>query len=464
LASWATAATFLKAPREDSLINEQKDRFDIFFRSRMGASGLTHQLLLGDNTVLRSVLAVSALTGTRNTAFLDQDFETSPVEDDELQQQKVSFTSSISHKFNQRVSLKGGIFLNRIGYSLNSVFQSPTGGRPQVLASGEGSAWLIQPYLDLKLRLTPGLDFQGGLHGMYFLLNDSRVLEPRLALNWSVFKGHKLRLAYGLHSQMQLPGTYFAAFPGPNDIPVTPNRDLDFTRAHHFSFNYQNQVSSYWLIRVEPYFQQLFQVPVSQDPTQMFSALNLLEGYVDQELVNEGEGRNYGVELTVEKLLHKNYYFLFSGSLYESLYRLPTTEYLPSRFDGNYALSGSGGWEREGTNKKGHQRITGLNLRMIYRGGMRGMPIDLEASRQEMRTIFDQSAGFTERFPDYFRLDLRFTLKRNRARFTRTLGIDIQNVLNTQNVAHKYYDFQLDQILTRYQLGIIPLLSYRLEF
>ena len=38
-------------------------------------------------------------------------------------------------------------------------------------------------------------------------------------------------------------------------------------------------------------------------------------------LLNEGTGQNYGIELTFEKFLGNNYYFLFTSSLFESTYK-----------------------------------------------------------------------------------------------------------------------------------------------
>jgi hypothetical protein len=43
-------------------------------------------------------------------------------------------------------------------------------------------------------------------------------------------------------------------------------------------------------------------------------------------------------------------------------------------------------------------------------------------------------------------------------------SIDIQNVANYQNVAFNYYDAFQNKIITKYQLGMIPMLNYRWEF
>ncbi|MEL7530795.1 MAG: TonB-dependent receptor [Bacteroidota bacterium] len=451
--------------RTDSLIDEQKDRFDISFLSNMGAIGGTHKLLIGDRTLWKTVVALSSQQSGRTSNFLDTSYQGILSEDDQLLQNRLSITSNISHKFNPQLSLKAGAYLNRIGFQLNSIFRPPgTTGRFQTLALADGATWLFQPYADFKYNPHPKFSVQAGLHGMYLFLNDTRALEPRASMSLAINSRQNLRFAYGLHSQIQLPGTYFAAFPGPVDIPITPNTDLGFTRAHHLVLSYQYQFSPFLVVKLEPYYQSLFNVPIVNDPSSTISSLNFFEGYVDQELENLGTGTNYGVELSVEKLLDNNYYYLLSGSLYESNFVAGDGISRPTRFNGRFAFSGTGGWEKEGVNRKGQNRVLGLNIRTMYRGGLRAMPIDLAASRQAQRTIFDSSDGFSEQVADYLRVDFRLTLKRNKARFTRTFGVDIQNLLNTQNIAFRYYDFQLDEIVTKYQLGTIPLLSYRVEF
>jgi len=61
-------------------------------------------------------------------------------------------------------------------------------------------------------------------------------------------------------------------------------------------------------------------------------------------------------------------------------------------------------------------------------------------------------------------LDLRIYLKRNKVGRNNTLALDIQNVANQKNAAYNYYDAQKGQIIQKTQLGLIPILSYRVEF
>ncbi|RMG66961.1 MAG: TonB-dependent receptor [Bacteroidetes bacterium] len=461
-----TSLTLYSGPQEDSLRQEAKDRYDIDFRSRMGAMGVTHRIALGTNTSLRSVLAVSGIESTRFGDIITDTGALRRVEEDTLVQTRVSFHTALRHRFSARSQLTVGTYLNQLGYRLGASRRHPfePAAALQPLNHADGSYFLLQPYANWHYQLGSNLGLDAGLHSMYFFLNGSRSLEPRLSLNWQMFRRHSLRLAYGLHSQLQAPGTYFATVAGPSGQVTTPNTDLGFTRAHHMVLGYHALLAENLHLRLEPYFQYLFGVPVVPDPFRPVSVLNLQEGYVTDSLVAEGRGRNMGIDFSLERYLSNNYYFLLSGSLYDSKYTAADGVSRDTRFNGNYLFSLTAGREFERVTKRGKNKVFGVNLRGIYQGGFRAMPILLDASQQAFTTVFDDSQGFTERFPDYFRADLRVVFKRFAPKYTRTFSLDIQNVLNTQNVAFETYDFVAGGIVTRYQLGLIPLMSYRIEF
>jgi hypothetical protein len=114
--------------------------------------------------------------------------------------------------------------------------------------------------------------------------------------------------------------------------------------------------------------------------------------------------------------------------------------------------------------KKGKAGSLGFNVKTVYVGGLRNTPIDLPASVAAGETRYIDSETFKNKNPDYFRLDIRISLKRNYKNLTSTLTLDIQNVTNRKNVGGQYFDAKTGKINYYYQSQIIPLLSYRLEF
>jgi hypothetical protein len=65
---------------------------------------------------------------------------------------------------------------------------------------------------------------------------------------------------------------------------------------------------------------------------------------------------------------------------------------------------------------------------------------------------------------DYFRTDFRIYWKWNKPKRSTTFSIDIQNVLNRKNEAYQYFDQVQQQVVTKEQLGLIPLVAYRWSF
>ena len=59
---------------------------------------------------------------------------------------------------------------------------------------------------------------------------------------------------------------------------------------------------------------------VENIPNGTYSLSNATDQYDPRVLVNEGAGRNYGVELTLEQYLHKGFYYLASASVFNSFY------------------------------------------------------------------------------------------------------------------------------------------------
>ncbi len=91
----------------------QKDGFDINYTSKMGAAGFSHTLQLGARTGLKSVVVASGLSNSRDGYILsradtDRRFL---VERDSVSRMRISYTSTLTHRFNPKNLLKTGIFL-----------------------------------------------------------------------------------------------------------------------------------------------------------------------------------------------------------------------------------------------------------------------------------------------------------------------------------------------------------------
>lgn len=440
----------------------QKDGYDIDFKSKMGALGVTHALALGAKTGLKTVLVASGLENSR-TGYIHS--MSTPAdrylsEQDANTKTRLSFTTSLSHRFKAGNLLKAGVFLTYQADSVKSITRNQ-------ISEGKIEGLIVQPYLSWQWQLAPRLTADLGLHYLYYSYNTTQSLEPRAALRFQANPQTSLSLSYGLHSQLQQPAVYLSVIEAVRGKDEQPNRRLEPTRAHHVVAGYQRNFGPSGTIKVEGYWQNLFHVPVATgDPTlsarpiPTFSALNLVEGFVDQPLENAGTGRNYGVEVSYTKYLTQDFYLLVSGSLYNSTYVAGDGVRRSTRYNGNHTFSLTAG--REFKNQK--NSIWGINTRILWMGGFRDTPINVEASREQGTTVYALKEAFTLKMKNYFRPDLRIYWKKNHPKYSRTLALDIQNVSGTQNEAYSYYDILQRQLVKQYQLGLIPILSYRWEF
>jgi len=177
-------------------------------------------------------------------------------------------------------------------------------------------------------------------------------------------------------------------------------------------------------------------------------------------LVNKGTGRNYGLELTLEKFLSKGYYFLFTASLFDSKYKGYDEVLRNTAFNGNYVFNLLGGYEH----KVGRRSMITVDLKTVWAGGRRYILIDLEKSIKEEEEVRDWTKAYDNKYDDYFRTDLRFGLKMNGKRFNQEWGIDLQNVTGFQSLFMEGYDAGKQEIYSVPQQGFMPMFLYRIQF
>lgn len=441
-----------EAERDSSLWESEKDNQDITFSSSTVISGATLSLPVGKKSNWRTVFAYSSLQTERTAEVLDANFQLQPRDLATNDQLKASLHTTFTHQLSAGQQLRVGAVMTQQAYN---IYQAQN---QLAYASGEGAGMLLQPYLDYQTQLSRNLQFKAGLHYTHFTFNNTDALEPRAALNWRIAPNQHLRLAYGLHSQLQIPQLYFASLR--NNV----NEMLELSKAHHYVLGYEKRLNLTTKITAEAYYQSLYDIPVQANAQTDFSAINMLEGFVLSPLENTGTGRNYGLELGVEKYFNGEFFYLSNISFYQSRYTGSDGIERDTRYNGNYTFNFTAGKEWTKNKDNGKQRIWGVNLRAVALGGFRDTPIDVAASQEAQRTIYTSGQAFTIQQNAYFRTDLRVYLRKNKPGKSSMLILDIQNATNQENAAFSYFDTYTGSVVQRNQLGIIPILSYRWTF
>lgn len=451
-------------PKADSTLwkTEGDKRYDEKFRSNTGAWGATHAINLNKKAFLKTVVLYSAYENGFQQKRYTNDYFLEPRYDESYRLRKLGVSSTLNYKLNARLALRAGAIWSHQSYDLFR--ESWNGDRKKMerFLSSNGQTGTLQAFAQLNYKLSEKLTANLGVHSLALLLNNSRSVEPRGSLKWELAPGQSLAFGYGIHSQMHPLALYFYSNQLSDAGVNYPNINTDFTKAQHFVLAYDRLLNEHTRLKIETYYQSLYAVPVSADGQNAFSLLNVTDGFVLRRLANTGKGRNYGAELTLERFLHNNFYYILSGSVFTSEYTGSDNVWRSTRFDGGGAGNFLVG--KEWLMGRSKNNVLGINLKTTCVGGFRATPIDLAASRRRGETVLVESQTNSQRLDAYFRSDIRVSWKRNRTGFTSTLSLDVQNVTNRENIYSQYYDSNLDEIRTAYQLPLIPVLNYRIEF
>lgn len=437
-----------KAPED---WEEEKDQYDINYRSNTGALGANVSIPLAGGK-LSGAVAYSSTSQSR-ISEIDPSayFQDVYVKTDNYDQGNAMLSTHLSYStsFSKNISWHLGVNVNSINNSVDALKSTKFYNFPvqyEQALNGGNDGVLFQPYTDFQFSFSPVLSVNAGVRYVNYTFNSTSAPEPRASVVYKSGQKSSFSLAYGLISQTQLPQFYAAA------------KDLELTKAHHVDASYSTILTGDVQLRTGVFYQKLYDVPTG---FMNFSAINFLEGLPPEDLVNDGTGKNYGLDITAEKQFFNRHYILVGGSYYESKYALADGVEKDSRFNGKYTVSAIHGKE---WTKEAKRRTIGLNTRFLYLGGMRQTPVLAGPSQLGGETFYDPNNLYAEKLGDYFRLDLRLSFRKNKPGYTRTFAIDIQNLTNQQNDAYQYYDRVQAKTVMKYHLGIIPILVYRVDF
>ena len=443
------------------------DDEDLRNRVKRGVLGLSHQYFFNAKTYSKVVLSAD---GTENRATIDTiappSEELTPQYRQAYQRHHLRLHALVNHKVNDRQVLRGGVHAVRAGISLNDSIIYPGWDRFRIITDEEGAEWRLRPYLNWQYHLDETLELNLGLHSL-FTEYDQRV-EPRLGLTYHLGPRRSLNAGYGLHSQTPAVAQRYRQERLPGGQIRRPNLQTETVKSQHAVLGYRQELPQSWHLRVEAYYQDLYDALVEPRPS-TYSGLN--RGSFDfaypDSVVNRGRGRNYGLDLTLEKFMDQGFYMLTTLSLFDSRYRGSDGQWRHTAFNSQVVANWVGGKEWVLLEKKGakpSRHILTVDGKLSYAGGQPYTPIDPVASRRAQSTVYDQEAAYSKRFKDYFRADLRLGYKIAGARVTQEWALDIQNLSDRDNPFGQRFNAETGTVSTIKQLGFYPMFLYRITF
>lgn len=428
-------------------------------KTGMYAAGITHMLSLSNKAYIRSVISSSSSYSSQDYGTMDNLGSMNDSYYDDLKNNALRVNSYFNKKFSSRFNLRAGVGLNFLNYNYyTKVYQQETEEWNTYLDS-KGETELYQGYAQIKYKFTDRLIFSGGLHYAHFTLNQDNSIEPRVGISYELPNEHKIGLGYGKHTRHEQLPVYFVENELEDGSIHMPNADLKLTRSHHFMLSYERPVFDNSFFKAEAYYQHIPNLPVSSNPDKYWSPIF---GGVNPEdtLSNIGTGKNYGIELTLSRQFSKGYYFIVTSSLFNSEYKAADGIWRSTRYNIQFVNNVVGGKEI----KWGDNKMISLNGRLIWTGGKRITPVDLEASIEKGEAVYDTNHVFSKQAKDYFRLDLGIKLHFYKKKTEQVISLDIQNVTNRLNTWYEIYDAENEQVIDFPMAGLIPVISYRIEF
>lgn len=447
------------------------DNRDQYFRTGMGFSGIVYAKSLSDQTFFRAVVAGSARYSAANhdLVWRDSSFAVDSITAKmgyRNSEQRYSFNFYFLHRATAKHTIKTGMFNDMYTNELHDSVFSLVANEWQVRQDYSGSSFLIQPYVQWKYRPNDRVTFNTGVHGQYFTLNGSVAVEPRASVRWSINDKQSVQVAGGMHSQMLPAYVYYTHVAG-DSLHRLHNKDVDFMKSIHSVVGYDLSIGEGMRIKVEAYYQYLYNVPVEKKSSS-FSVLNQGSGFsrfFPDTLVNEGTGTNYGVEFTLEKFFSKQFFFMYTASVFDAKYTGSDGITRDTDFNTRYAMNLLGAYEFS----LGPKQTLQIGTKVTMAGKRWFTPIDTIASALENEEMYIDSMRNTQQFSTaYFRLDVRVVWKYNAKKVTHEIGIDLINLTDQQNILGLTYSPSStpgkSPVQEQYQLGFLPLFYYQIDF
>lgn len=423
----------------------------------MGASGISHRIFLNDKQFLKTTLAATINGVDVETERVDNNFTASPQHEIRNKTYNIVLSTYLNTKFNTRHTNKTGIVATNINYDLFLKNAPDNNTPPQILVDENSNSQLINLYSNSKLDLGKKITANIGVNTQFFTFNNAFSIEPRAGMSYRFTPNQSINFAYGLHSRLERISYYFIK----NQSGEQINKDLGFTKAHHLVLGYDLLPHEFTHLKVETYYQHLFDVPIISNT--IFSMINQLnDWFFDGNLENKGTGRNYGLDITFEKYLSKGYYYMATASVFRSVYKGGDNVWRNTRYSRNYVFNFLIG--KEWMMGKNKSNIFSLNTRFSLLGGDRYSPVNIAQSIVEEDPIFDEVNAFSQQYSPAFTNHFTASYKLNKKKTAHEFALKIINTTMYKEFQGFRYNFQTQTVDQKREALFFPNLSYKIEF
>lgn len=424
------------------------------------AVGISHKKSIGDNSFLSSNIGFTKNSYSNETRLFHPDADTlnsgyfTPYQDLSNIENKFEFSSTLYSQLGSKISNETGIRADIIVVNSHSAKSENSDQYLSNIYSFNEVAKNFNTYTQFKYDIVPSVTINAGLASTLFSEVNEITIEPRLGLKWQYLKFSSLSLAYGKHTKREEIKTYFYRSPENGERNI-----LELSKSNHYVASLDFDLSKSTSIRVESYYQSLYDVPVIEDTPYSFINYTTMWN-INGPISNRGTGTNIGIDLSLERTMTKGLYYLLTASIFDSKYIDAQKVERNTLYNRNYLTTLAIGKEFVIKGKN----LLGFNVNGTYMGGGRLTPYLTEESHEAKKIIYDSDRLYENQADTEIWLNAGITYKVNRERSTVTWGLDFQNALLTEQMAGYKYNLNKNSIDEDKVLFLLPNFFYKIEF
>ncbi len=444
--------------------------------------GVSHKIHFGRNWTWRTTVAYNAqhvnydlgywsLTRQSNNDVLRplqyaEPRRIHPFSHSKMNEDRVLFNTEVSKQVTPVWLTQFGAEYSHRFFDLNyrsaeNVYDAPSTFK--TLLNSQGNTGLGGLFWQNLLKPSSRFSINLGLAANYFAFSEDISVEPRVSAKWDFNERNSISAGYGLHSMIERLDAYFLESAGRR-----LNKDLSFSKAHHLLATYMHKFSDNLNLRLNLFYQYGFDTPVGIGAS-TFCSVNRLYAYFDEPLVNEGNTRNYGGDITLEHYMSRGFFGQVNFSLFKSEYRALDGVWRSQAFDRGYMLKLLGGKEWMVGRRK--QNVLNVSLKYTLQGGLRYTPVDEVAMQNNMAAgiiddeiIFKDKEAMSRQFRPDNVVDFTVSYKINKKKVSHTIAFEGINMLMSKTPYGLNYDIDRQRVI-KDEAGLsLPNLFYRLDF
>ena len=254
--------------------------------------------------------------------------------------------------------------------------------------------------------------------------SDNNILSnfsPRLAFSYGLSKDNNWKLNFSSGVYFKIPTYTALGFRDSQNNLI--NKDLLYTKSHHYVLGIEFNLSSSSRFTVESFYKMYYNYPISViDNVSLANKGADFEVLGNEFLLSKGKGKSHGLEFLYQQKLKNNFYAILSYTFFFSKFSNLDNIYLPSVWDNRHLISFTGGYKL----KKNWE----ISSKLRYTDKTPYAPVNILSSSISYPEItFDYSQLGNFFLTSFTKLDIRVDKRWNFKSTSMNFYIDVENLL-----------------------------------